>query len=93
MQGALDSLIRAEDSLKQELLAKKTALQSQGRTEAPGVPSAKPTEEKPTPKPTQKAGEMTREQKIDSVIQFNAGKGVTVTRSQAEKALRDAGKL
>jgi hypothetical protein len=93
MQGALDSLIRAEDSLKQELLAKKTALQSQGRTEAPGVPSAKPTEEKTTPKPAQKSGEMSREQKIDSVIQFNAGKGITVTRSQAEKALRDAGKL
>ena len=93
MQGALDSLIRAEESLKQELLAKKVALQSQGRTEAPGVPSVKPTEEKPTPKPTQKAGEMTREQKIDSVIQFNSSKGVTVTRSQAEKALRDAGKL
>ena len=93
MQGALDSLIKAEESLKKELLAKKTALQSQGRTEAPGVPSVKPTEEKPTPKPTQKAGEMTREQKIDSVIQFNAGKGITVTRSQAEKALRDAKKL
>jgi len=93
MQGALDSLIRAEDSLKQELLAKKTALQFQGRTEAPGVPSVKPTEEKPTPKPTQKAGEMTREQKIDAVIQFNAGKGVTVTKSQAEQALRAAGKL
>jgi hypothetical protein len=95
MQGALDSLIRAEDSLKQELLAKKTALQSQGRTEAPGVPSAKPTEEKPSPKPTQKASEMTREQKIDSVIKFNASKEtpVIVTRSQAEKALRDAGKL
>jgi len=95
MQGALDSLIRAEESLKQELLAKKTALQSQGRTEAPGVPSTKPTEEKPTPKPTQKTGEMTREQKIDSVIKFNASKEtpVIVTRSQAEKALRDAGKL
>jgi hypothetical protein len=95
MQGALDSLIRAEESLKQELLAKKTALQSQGRTEAPGVPSVKPIEEKPTPKLTQKAGEMTREQKIDSVIKFNASKEtpVIVTRSQAEKALRDAGKL
>ena len=93
MQGALDSLIRAEDSLKQELLAKKTALQSQGRTEAPGVPSVKPTEEKPIPKPTQKAGEMTREQKIDAVIQYNSSKGVTVTKSQAEQALRAAGKL
>jgi len=95
MQGALDSLIRAEDSLKQELLAKKTALQSQGRTEAPGVPSVKPTEEKPTPKPTQKTGGMTKDQLIDSVIKFNAAKEtpVIVTRSQAEKALRDAGKL
>jgi len=93
MQGALDSLIRAEESLKQELLAKRTALQSQGRTEAPNVPSAKPTEEKPSPKPVEKTSGMSREQKIDSVIQFNAGKGVTVTRSQAEKALRDAGKL
>ena len=95
MQGALDSLIRAEESLKLELLAKKTALQSQGRTEAPGVPSVKPTEEKPTPKPTQKASEMTKDQLIDSVIKFNAAKEtpVIVTRSQAEKALRDAGKL
>ena len=95
MQGAIDSLIRAEDSLKQELLAKKTALQSQGRTEAPGVPSAKPTEEKATPKPTQKTGGMTKDQLIDSVIKFNATKEtpVIVTRSQAEKALRDAGKL
>jgi len=95
MQGALDSLIRAEDSLKQELLAKKTALQSQGRTEAPGVSSVKPTEEKPTPKPVEKTGGMTREQKIDAVIKFNAAKEtpVIVTRSQAEKALRDAGKL
>jgi hypothetical protein len=95
MQGAIDSLIRAEDSLKQELLAKKTALQSQGRTEAPGVPSAKPTEEKATLKPTQKTGGMTKDQLIDSVIKFNATKDtpVIVTRSQAEKALRDAGKL
>jgi hypothetical protein len=95
MQGAIDSLIRAEDSLKQELLAKKTALQSQGRTEAPGVPSAKPTEEKATLKPTQKTAGMTKDQLIDSVIKFNATKDtpVIVTRSQAEKALRDAGKL
>jgi len=103
MQGAIDSLIKAENSLKQELLAKKTALQSQGRTEAPGVPSAKPsvtqpsatqpTEAKPSPKPTQNATQMTREQKIDAVIRFNANKGVTVSPQQAEKALRDAGKL
>jgi hypothetical protein len=38
---------------------------------------------------------MTKDQLIDSVIKFNATKDtpVIVTRSQAEKALRDAGKL
>jgi len=93
MQGAIDYLKKAESGYKEELLARKGSLQRQGKPEAQEVSSAKPTEEKPTPKPIQKASEMTREQKIDSVIQFNAGKGVTVTRSQAEKALRDAGKL
>ena len=91
MQGALDSLIRAEESLKQELLAKKTALQSQGRTEAPGVPSAKPTEEKSTPKPTLKPVGETREQVIERIIKHNADKGKTVTRAQVEQKLREAG--
>jgi hypothetical protein len=70
-------------------------LQRQGKPEAQEVSSTKPTEEKPTLKPIQKASEMTREQKIDAVIKFNAAKEtpVLVTRSQAEKALRDAGKL
>jgi len=95
MQGAIDYLKKAESGYKEELLARKGSLQRQGKPEAQEVPSVKPTEEKPTPKPTQKTGEMTREQKIDSVIKFNASKEtpVIVTRSQAEKALRDAGKL
>jgi hypothetical protein len=95
MQGAIDYLKKAESGYREELLARKGSLQRQGKPEASEVPSAKPTEEKPTPKPTQKVGEMTREQKIDSVIKFNASKEtpVIVTRSQAEKALRDAGKL
>lgn len=93
MQGAINSLIKSEESLKKELEARKTALQTQGRTEAPGVPSAKQTEQKQIPKTAAKASEMTRDQKIEAVIQFNAGKGVTVTRSQAEQALRAAGKL
>jgi hypothetical protein len=100
MQGALDSLVKAEESLKKELLAKKTALQSQGKTEAPNVPSAKPSAAQPSPvqqpeaRPTAKpATQMTREQKIDAVVRFNASKGVTVSPQQAEKALRDAGKL
>ena len=95
MQGAIDYLKKAESGYKEELLARKGSLQRQGKPEVQETPVAKPTEEKPTPKPTQKAGEMTREQKIDSVIKFNASKEtpVVVTRSQAEKALRDAGKL
>ena len=101
MQGALDSLIKSEESLKKELLAKKIALQSQGKTEAPGVATEKPTEAKPVEaKPTEnrptaapKSGGTSRDQLIDSVVQFNASKGKNITRSQAEKALRDAGKL
>jgi hypothetical protein len=93
MQGALDSLIRAEESLKQELLAKKIALQSQGRTEAPGVPSVKPIETKPSPSVAPKVSQSSKEQKIDSVIQFNASKGKTITRLQAEQKLREAGQL
>jgi len=92
MQGALDSLIKAEDSLKQELLVKKTALQSQGRTEAPGVPSAKPTEEKPTPKPAQKASGETRDELISRIIKLNSDKGKTVTREQVEQKLREVGR-
>jgi hypothetical protein len=93
MQGALDSLIKAEESLKKELTAKKTALQSQGRTEAPGVPSAKPTEVKsnPTPAPTlaPKASAETREQLIERIIKLNANSGKTVTREQVDKKLRE----
>jgi len=91
MQGAIDSLIKAEESLKQELLAKKTALQSQGRTEAPGVPSAKPTEEKSTPKPTLKPVGETRDQLIERIIKLNSDKGNRVTKEQVEKKLRDSG--
>jgi hypothetical protein len=96
MQGALDSLIKSEESLKKELIARKTALKSQGKTEAPGVPTTKPTEAKPVEtKPTNapKSGGMSKDQMIESVVQFNANKGKTITRSQAEKALRDAGKI
>jgi len=95
MQGAIDSLIRAETSLEEELQARKSTLQNQGKPKS--APTAKKSEtetvEKPTAKPAQTSGSMTREQKIDAVIQFNAEKGRTVTRSQAEKKLRDAGKL
>jgi hypothetical protein len=95
MQGAIDSLIRAETTLEEELKTRKSTLQNQGKPKV--APTAKKSEaetvEKSTTKPTQTSGSMTKEQMIDAVIQFNAEKGRAVTRSQAEKALRDAKKL
>jgi hypothetical protein len=100
MIGAIEGLERTERKLQAELLAKKGALQSQGRTDAPGVSSAKPTEAKPiaTPSETPPASAkqpsspvgLTREQKIQRFIEFNGGRP---TRQEAEQALRKAGKL
>jgi hypothetical protein len=98
MIGAIEGLIRTEAKLSAELGAKKTALQSQGRTTEPGVaptaqetPSAKPTEQKPTPKPTLKPVGETREQLIERIIKLNASNGKTVTRAQVEQKLRESG--
>jgi len=91
MIGAIEGLTRTENKLSSELNAKKTALQSQGRTEAPGVPTTAPVTQQQAAKPAQpKSSELTREQKIQRFIDFNGGKP---TRQQAENALRDAGKL
>jgi hypothetical protein len=97
MIGAIEGLMKAESKLSFELGAKKTALQSQGRTEVGVTLPAQetPAQTKPlsfagaakqAPKPT----ELSREQKIQLYIDHNGGKP---TRQQAEKALRDAGKL
>jgi hypothetical protein len=98
MIGAIEGLTKTEAKLASELGAKKTALQSQGRTTEPGVaptaqetPSAKPTEQKPTPKPTLKPVGETREQLIERIIKLNASNGKTVTRSQVEQKLRESG--
>ena len=98
MIGAIEGLTRTEAKLSAELGAKKTALQSQGRTTEPGVaptaqetPSAKPTEQKPTPKPTLKPVGETREQLIERIIKLNASNGKTVTRAQVEQKLRESG--
>jgi hypothetical protein len=99
MIGAIEGLERTEKKLQAELLAKKTALQSQGKTEAPGVPTAKPTEAKPSPAPSQAApapakqpspAGLTREQKIQRFIEFNGGKP---TREEAIQFLRKAGQI
>jgi len=98
MIGAIEGLVRTEAKLSAELGAKKTALQSQGRTTEPGVaptaqetPSAKPTEQKPTPKPTLKPVGETRDQLIERIIKLNASNGKTVTRAQVEQKLRESG--
>jgi hypothetical protein len=53
--------------------------------------SAKPTEQKPTPKPTSKPVGETREQLIERIIKLNASNGKTVTRTQVEQKLRESG--
>jgi hypothetical protein len=106
MIGAIEGLQRAEKKLERELLAKRTSLQSQGRPEAPKSPesqeqqtqpeepTAKPAETKPSPKPVTATGKMTREQMINSTIEYQKEKfNRIITRSQAEQALRNAGKL
>ena len=100
MIGAIEGLMKAEAKLASELGVKKTALQSQGKTEAPGVPSAKPAEAKPSPAPSQAApasakqtsspAGLTREQKIQRFIEFNGGKP---TREEAIQFLRKAGQI
>ena len=104
MIGAIEGLIRTEAKLSAELGAKKTALQSQGRTTEPGVaptaqetaPMAAPTKQAtPTAsKPVATTGKMTKEQMINSTIEYQKEKfNRIITRSQAEQALRNAGKL
>jgi len=91
MQGAIDYLKKAETGYKEELLARKNSLQRQGKAEAEETPSARPTEQKPTPKPTSKPVGETREQLIERIIKLNASNGKTVTRAQVEQKLRESG--
>jgi len=101
MIGAIEGLERTEKKLQAELLAKKGSLQLQGKTDAPGVSSAKSTEEKAVVAPVNQAAPsapkqpsapagLTREQKIQRFIEFNGGRP---TRQEAEQALLKAGKL
>jgi len=100
MIGAIEGLTRAEAKLAAELGAKKTALQSQGRTTEPGVaptaqetpPMAAPTKQAtPSPtKPTSSSTGLSREQKIQLYIDHN---GKRPTRQQAIDALTKAGQL
>jgi hypothetical protein len=106
MIGAIEGLQRAEKKLERELNAKRTSLQSQGRPETPKTPesqeqqkpaqetSTKPSEPRQTPKPVATTGKMTKEQMINSTIEYQKNQfNRTITRAQAEQALRNAGKL
>jgi hypothetical protein len=98
MIGAIEGLTRAEDKLSKELVAKKTALQSQGKTDVGVTPTkeapqmAAPTKQvtPSAPKATSSSTELSREQKIKLFIDHNGGKP---TRQEAINALTAAGKL
>jgi len=104
MIGAIEGLQRAEKKLERELLAKRTSLQSQGRATEPSSeattqetpPVVAPTKQT-TPsaaKPAATTGKMTKEQMINSTIEYQKNQfNRTITRAQAEQALRNAGKL
>ena len=98
MIGAIEGLTRAEGKLSEELVAKKTALQSQGKTDVGVTPTkeapqmAAPTKQVTplAPKATSSSTELSREQKIKLFIDHNGGKP---TRQEAINALNAAGKL
>ena len=98
MIGAIEGLTRAEGKLSEELVAKKTALQSQGKTDVGVTPTkeapqmAAPTKQvtPSAPKATSSSTQLSREQKIKLFIDHNGGKP---TRQEAINALNAAGKL
>ena len=102
MIGAIESLMRVEEKLAKELQAKKTALQSQGKTVAPNVP-AKPAQpptqpQSPTPAPSQPSPQPTAQQSQtqytdDQKIQLFMRANPKASREQAIAALKRAGKL
>ena len=90
---------RTEIKLQEELLAKKGALQSQGKPTTPVEPPVaveQPATQirQPTPSAPQKTQskptELSKEQKIDIFIKANGGKP---TRKEAEDYLRSMKKL
>lgn len=81
MQSAIESLVKAENKLKNELGAEKATLLGQGRAEAEPT---KPSAAKPPSQPSVSGDEA----KIQRYIDFNKGKP---TREQAINALKSAG--
>jgi hypothetical protein len=99
MIGAIEGLERTEKKLQEELLAKRGALQSQGKPTAPveqpvAVEQPATQAKQPTPSASQKTQskptELSKEQKIDLFIKANGG---LPTRKEAEDYLRSMKKL
>lgn len=88
MQGAIESLIKAEEKLKKELNAERTTLLGQGRPEAATrQPGAQITPRPASPAQAQPQ-QTSNEQRIQRFIEFNGGKP---TREEAERILRSQG--
>ena len=98
MTGAIESLMRVEEKLAKELQAKKTALQSQGKTVAPNVP-ARPAQpqtqpQSPTPAPSQPSPQQPQKKYTDEeAVEIFMRANPRATKDQAIKALRKAGKI
>jgi hypothetical protein len=106
MQGAIDYLKKAESGYKEELLARKNSLQRLGKPESSKASesqeqqkpaeetSTKPSAPRPTQKPMATTDKMTKEQMINSTIEYQKNQfNRTITPAQAEQALRNAGKI
>ena len=102
MTGAIESLMRVEEKLAKELQAKKTALQSQGKTVAPNVP-AKPAQPPTQPQPPAQPPAQARQQSTqqppqkkytdEEAVEIFMRANPRATKDQAIKALRKAGKI
>ena len=102
MTGAIESLMRVEEKLAKELQAKKTALQSQGKTVAPNVPAKPaqpPTQPQPPAQPPAQAPQQSTQQPPqkkytdEEAVEIFMRANPRATKDQAIKALRKAGKI
>ena len=102
MIGAIESLMRVEEKLAKELQAKKTALQSQGKTVAPNVPAKPaqpPTQPQPPAQPPAQAPQQSTQQPPqkkytdEEAVEIFMRANPRATKDQAIKALRKAGKI
>ena len=101
MIGAIESLIRAENKLKNELVAEQQSLRQRGQPEKPTAQPgmSAPRQAAPSPRqttPTTQAKpvvKLTDDQKIELFINKNTRNGVGPTKEEARNFLRSRGLL